>query len=109
MKHSFELKSLTEDLMAIGLTTESSQRYCRIYKAKNRKWYFEMGDDFRPNDTRYATTFGPFDSEKECEDAIALGSNPGGWSVDKSGKKPAPKYSPNGRPVVKPDRVEFFI
>jgi hypothetical protein len=82
---------------------ESLQRYCHIYKAKNKKWYVELAD--REHGGRMdSTTYGPFNSFDEADDELNYHSNPGGLTIDKSGKKPVPKKSPNNRPIQKPSK-----
>ena len=81
--------------------TESTQRHCHIYKAKNKKWYMELGD-FEYADRHQSTTYGPFNSEDDADKELDYHSNPGGLSIDRSGKQPVPKKSPNGRPIQKP-------
>ena len=83
--------------------TESTARHAFIYKAKNKKWYLELGD-YEYADKHQSTTYGPFDSEEEADKEISYHSNPGGLSIDRKGKNPVPKKSPNGRPVQKPMR-----
>jgi hypothetical protein len=80
---------------------ESMSRYCMFYKAKNGKWYMELASD-EYGEHEDATTYGPFNNEKEAEDYLDNFSNPGAWFSDKSGKQPVPKKSPNGRPVEAP-------
>jgi len=83
--------------------TESVSRYCHIYKAKNGKWYLELASrEYAGRED--ATTYGPFDSEDDADKELDYHSNPGGLSFDRSGKKPVPKKSPNGRRVEKPTR-----
>jgi hypothetical protein len=83
--------------------TESLQRHCEIYKAKNKKWYIEIGTR-EYADQRDSITYGPFKSEKEADGELQYHSNPGGLSVDDSGRRPVPKKSPNGAPVQKPSK-----
>jgi hypothetical protein len=82
------------------LLNESESRYCHIYKAKNNKWYVDLaslegGQDYDAN------TYGPFDDQDQAEKYVLNNfSNPGGLTVDKSGKKSVPTKSPNGRPIT---------
>ena len=82
---------------------ESIQRHCAIYKAKNGKWYLELADK-EYGEEYDATTYGPFDTEDDADGELQFHSNPGGFSVDSSGKTPVPKRSPNGSPIQKPNR-----
>ena len=84
------------------LCTESVSRYCSIYKAKNGKWYLELANR-EYGDEDDASTYGPFNSEKQLESYLRGNfSNPGGSDTDRSGKRPVPKRSPNGDKVEKP-------
>jgi hypothetical protein len=83
--------------------TESMQRHCEIYKAKNKKWYIEIGTR-EYADERDSLTYGPFKSEKDAYGELEYHSNPGGYGVDESGRRPVPKKSPNGAPVQKPSK-----
>lgn len=47
-------------------------------------------------------THGPYKSEEHALQDLDNYSNPGGWSTDDSGKKPAPTNGLNGRPLVGP-------
>jgi len=87
----------------IAQIAESMQRHCFIYKARDGKWYMELADR-EYGEREEATTYGPFGSEDDADDYLDNFSNPGGYGVDSSGKLPAPKKSPNGRPVVRPSR-----
>jgi hypothetical protein len=70
---------------------ESMQREAFIFKAKDGKWYYfiahtEHGE--YPN----GNTYGPFSSDKESEKhMLSNHSNPGGFHIDKSGKRDVPK------------------
>ena len=86
---------ITEDV------NESVSRYCSIYKAKNKKWYLELAPH-EYGEYEDADTYGPFDSEDEADGFLSGFANPGGLSIDKSGKKPVPKKSPNGRKIISP-------
>jgi hypothetical protein len=82
---------------------ESESRYCHIYKANNNKWYTDLASGDGNHQQHTASTYGPFNDIESAEKYISDEfSNPGGWSIDKSGKKQVPKESPNGRPVTKP-------
>ena len=82
---------------------ESVARYAFEYKAKNGKWYLELTHDEYDYERRNATTYGPFDSQDSLNKYLRGNhSNPGGGSVDNSGKKKVPKKSPNGSPVIDP-------
>jgi hypothetical protein len=90
----------TEFLASKGLLNESESRYCHIYKANNNLWYVDLAS-FEGGQNHDANTYGPSNSQNEIEKFILDNfSNPGGWTVDKSGKKSAPKVSPNGRPMT---------
>ena len=81
----------------------SMMRYCHFYKAKNKKWYMELAPfEYGERDT--STTYGPFSSMEDAEDFLygVDFSNPGGYSIDESGKAPTPEKSPDGGSVVKP-------
>lgn len=83
--------------------TESEQRHCRIYKAKDKKWYLELAD-MEHGQERDSTTYGPFESEDKLTEYMRERfTNPGFLNIDRSGKKSVPKKSPNGRPVKKPE------
>jgi hypothetical protein len=90
----------------VNYLNESLQRYCHIYKAKNGKWYLELANrEYAGRED--ATTYGPFNSMEDADKEISdWHSNPGGLSIDKSGKKPVPKKSPNGLKVQKPTRQQ---
>lgn len=61
---------------------ESTGEYCHFFKAKDKKWYYILG----------TTNYGPFDDIDSAEDHLSnYHANPGGWSVDRSGRMPAPK------------------
>lgn len=68
---------------------ESMQRDCRIWKAKDGKWYMFLADEEHGEepDGQY---YGPFSSQQGAEDELDKHSNPGGFSVDDSGKDKAP-------------------
>ncbi len=82
---------------------ESTSRHAHIYKAKNGKWYLELGDHEYAAEHQ-STTYGPFNTEKDLERELQQHSNPGGFSYDDSGTDKVPKKSPNGRAVQKPTR-----
>jgi hypothetical protein len=64
---------------------ESTGEYCHFFKAKDKNWYFFLGDENRPR------AYGPFDSFEEADKYLSDNhANPGGYTVDKSGKHPAP-------------------
>jgi len=74
---------------------ESTGEYCHFFKAKDRKWYFELGDENRPR------AYGPFMSEHEAEKYLSDNhANPGGWSSDDSGTQPAPRNPYKETPYV---------
>jgi len=88
----------------INYLNESTARHAFIYKAKNKKWYLELGDQ-EYAERHQSTTYGPFDSEEAADKEISdYHSNPGGMTIDRSGKRPVPKKSPNRRPIQKPVR-----
>ena len=85
---------------------ESMSRHCFIYKAKNGKWYMELAPD-EYGEQHSADLYGPFNSEEAADDYLDYFSNPGGLSLDKSGKMPVPKRAPNGSPIIKPKKGGF--
>lgn len=89
-------------MRAAGLLTESMSRYCHFYKDKKGDWWLELADrEYGEHHDAY--TYGPFSSEDEADNYLHRNfSNPGGMSVDRSGTKPTPKKSPNGRPIQEP-------
>jgi len=87
--------------MELAGLSESVSRHCAIYKAKDRKWYLELANK-EYGEYEDSTTYGPFSSEDDAENYLRNFSNPGGLWTDNSGKRPKPKKSPNGRPVVRP-------
>lgn len=79
----------------------SRSRYCFIYKAQNEKWYVELAErEYADRDD--ATTYGPFATEGSAREELEHHSNPGGLSVDSSGKLPVPTISPNGQRISPP-------
>lgn len=82
--------------------SESTQRHCFIYKAKDGNYYMELaGREYGERDD--ATTYGPFPSEDAAWKYVRDNfSNPGGSRHDDSGKLPVPHKSPDGSPVVNP-------
>jgi hypothetical protein len=81
---------------------ESKLRYCAIYKAKNGRWYLDLADR-EYGEYRDSTTYGPFKTEKDVVNYLDRFSNPGGWTVDRSGSREVPVQSPDGGPVLVPD------
>lgn len=65
------------------------QRHCAFIKAKNGKWYLELGN-FEYADSNDSTTYGPFDTEEAVEQELRLHSNPGGRWTDDSGTAEVP-------------------
>ena len=86
---------------------ESMSRYCHFYKTKDGNWYMELASEEYGNRHK-ATTYGPFPSQESAYEYLNNFSNPGGFSVDKSGKAPVPKNSPDGRPVEAPRSSSNF-
>lgn len=83
------------------LLQESTPRHCFVYKAKDGLWYMELADR-EYGEKEEATTYGPFPSEDAADDYLSNFSNPGGYGVDSSGRRPVPRRSPNGQKVVSP-------
>lgn len=81
--------------------SESTQRYCKIQKAKDGKWYLWLADR-EYGEYEDARIYGPFHSEDDLNRELNRHSNPGGMNYDDSGKAPAPKESPDGSPVIRP-------
>ena len=89
MKHIYE---------KIEKLYESTPRYCRVYKTDQGNWYLELAPhEHGERDDAY--TYGPFRNEDDAFDYTNHFSNPGGGMVDRDGKEPEPKISPNGEPV----------
>jgi len=86
--------------------TESTSRHALIYKAKDKKWYLELGDQ-EYAERHQSTTYGPFNTEFLAEIELDNHSNPGGMRIDRSGKMKKPKKSPNGRPIQKPGKGQW--
>jgi len=88
---------------------ESMLRHCAFYEATNGKWYMELADE-EYGEQEDATTYGPFSSQESAEKYLNQFSNPGSFYTDTK-KKPIPKKSPNGRPVIVPNygRTGFGI
>ena len=80
---------------------ESVQRYAGIYKAKDKKWYLDLADD-EYGEYEDSNTYGPFVTQEKADEYLDNFSNPGGMSIDRSGKQKVPKKSPNGSAVEKP-------
>lgn len=76
----------------------STSRYCGFYLATDGYWYMDLAPH-EHGDYHDADTYGPFGSLDRALEYLDEFSNPGGYGVDDSGTKPAPKRSPNGRPV----------
>jgi hypothetical protein len=74
----------------------SMQRECLIFKAVNDKWYISIGNR-EYSDLDDATTYGPFESNQAAEGELEYHSNPGGWSMNDSGKARVPKCRPPTR------------
>ena len=72
---------------------ESTGEYCHFFKAKDKKWYFELGDENKPR------AYGPFNSEDEADRYLSnCHANPGGYSIDRPGKRPGPANPIKERP-----------
>lgn len=81
---------------------ESMSRYCNYYKAKDKNWYVDLANK-EYGGYEDATTYGPFNTFDDADEYVMNNfSNPGSFWEDDSGKKPVPKKSPNGRPVIRP-------
>lgn len=106
----FEMTSLGRILKgekARNIYLESEPRFAEIFKTKSGRWWLTLGDSERAGPER-STTYGPFKTQDEADEFMSDNfTNPGGFSIDKSGKKRDPKKSPNGRPVVSPDDRRF--
>ena len=88
-------------------TQASMSRECFIFKAKDDQWYMHLANE-EYGEYDDCTTYGPFPSEEATEKYLDNNhSNPGGYSVDDSGKKEVPTVSPNGRGIVKPGRSRW--
>lgn len=86
--------------------TASLQRYCHVYKTRSGRWYLELAN--REHGERDdASTYGPFNSEDEADRYTENFSNPGGSSIDRSGREPDPNRSPNGDPVEDPKKSRW--
>ncbi len=84
--------------------SESMQRFCQIYKARDGNWYLELSPN-EHDDRSTAFAYGPFSSQKSADEYLSNNfSNPGSMGIDDSGKAPVPKKSPNGRPLQVPKR-----
>ena len=80
----------------------SVQRHCGFYLARDGQWYMNLADD-EYGDYEDSDTYGPFPSFDNAYDFLHRNfANPGGFNEDKSGRKPAPRRSPRGTPVINP-------
>lgn len=80
----------------------SMSRFCEIFQANNGDWFMDLAAD-EDGERRDAFTYGPFVSEQAAEEYLADNhSNPGSLYADRSGDRPVPTVSPNGRPVTDP-------
>lgn len=81
--------------------SESMSRFCLIQKASDGKWYLYLADEEYggPDD---ATAYGPFVSEEAADQHLENFANPGAVHFDRTGQRPAPKKSPNGKPLQAP-------
>lgn len=86
--------------------TASTSRYCGFWKASNNKWYLDLAPG-EYDEYGDATTYGPFNTQREAEKYLDQFSNPGGWDEDDSGTQPPPTKSPNGDPVRKPGATDY--
>lgn len=69
---------------------ESMQRDAFIYKAKDNNWYYFIAHE-EYGEYPDGSFYGPFSSEDEAQEHMMDNhSNPGGYSVDDSGKSPVP-------------------
>lgn len=82
---------------------ESVSRFCEIWLDNKGQWWLDLANR-EYGDEDDATTYGPFRTEDDADDYIRNFSNPGGLSVDDSGRRPPPKRSPNGAPIERPRR-----
>jgi len=98
-------QAVARELVKVAkLLVSSVSRHCDLYKARNGKWYMNLGEE-EHDEYRDSRTYGPFDSQEETDEFLsAYFSNPGSSEVDDSGKQPVPTRSPNGDPVVNPER-----
>ena len=88
----------------------STSRYCHIFKDNKNSWWLELASrEYAGRDD--ATTYGPFGSIEGVYRELNCYSNPGGFSLDESGKQKPPTRSPNGTSIQKPywkRRAIFF-
>lgn len=80
----------------------SVSRHCAIYLAVDNQWYMDLAhEEYGESDD--ASTYGPFKSEEDVMKYLDDNfSNPGGYSIDNSGKEPVPTVSPNGENITRP-------
>lgn len=90
-----------ERVVTEELLVESMQRHCEFYLAADGKWYMELAPD-EYGEQWDADTYGPFYDEDSAVKYLDNFSNPGGYGIDDTGTRPAPKQSPNGRSVISP-------
>ena len=68
----------------------SVSRYCSIEKVQDGSWYLVLGNE-EYADRSDSTTYGPFRSESAANEYLDDNfSNPGGFWVDDSGRRPVP-------------------
>jgi len=86
----------------------SLSRYCHFYLATDDQWYMELAPE-EYGERESADTYGPFPSFEDADNYLTDNfSNPGGDTMDKSGREAVPRRSPNGRPVQKPRRHRMW-
>lgn len=80
----------------------SMMRHCGFYLARDGQWYMDLADE-EYGEWGDADTYGPFPSfDNATEFLHKFFANPGGYNVDRSGRQPVPRRSPNGTPVINP-------
>ena len=84
-----EVSSSGRQMVASVGKKSSMSRHCEFYKARNGEWYMELAnEEFGGRED--ATTYGPFDSEKEATQFLRKFTNPGSYAVDGSGRRGIP-------------------
>ena len=82
----------------------SVSRDCNFFLADDEQWYMELADE-EYGGLDDSTTYGPFSTLEVGQEYLDDNfSNPGGWSIDKSGKRKPPTKSSSGSKVVNPRR-----
>lgn len=88
-------KLFKEGLDDEGNLTESTSREALVFKARDKQWYWTVADDeYGDIDAGSDSSWGPFGNENAAMDWFHKGfphSNPGGFAIDNTGKRPKPK------------------